>query len=122
MTSILIDMETGDPYLNETDNTVEVSQEDAFKQIINGLFNCQKGTEIMNPRYGFDLQTAIRESGQQNVEMFIESLVSDALQSEQLIGNVNFVTATRTSDGMTVEIDVESVIGERIKLEEVIGE
>lgn len=120
--NILLDMETGDPYLNETDNTVEVSEEDAFKQVINGLFNCQKGTELMNPRYGFDLQTAIRESGQQNVEMFMESLVSDALQSEQLIGNVNFVKAKRDGDGIIIEIDIESVSGERVRFEEVISQ
>lgn len=125
MTGLLLDMETGDLYLDENGKTVQVDDNRAFKQIIAGVLSCEKGAEILNPYYGFPLIDAIQNSGVGNSEMFIESLVADALDSRycRLIGSVNYIKATQDDiDGrkMNVEISVTSITGENISFEETI--
>lgn len=120
MTGILMDLETGDPYLDENGNTVEVDDEFAFNQIIDGLFHCDVGSEILNPFYGFDLQSAIRESSVPNAELFIESLVADALneKQEKLIAKVDMIQVWREDNNtIKVYIAVTSVLGETITME-----
>jgi phage baseplate assembly protein W len=115
MAGILMDLETGDPYLDENGNTVKVTKDFAFGQIIDGLLHCQPGSELLNPYYGFDLNSAIRESSIPDAELFIESLVTDALdpKKEKLIAKINMVQAWReNNNNMKVYIAVTSIIGE----------
>jgi len=114
MTSILIDLDSGDPYLDEKNNVVYVSDSRGFRQIIDGIFHCEPSSEIMNPLYGFDLRTAIRESGTLNSEMFIESLVVQALDPslEKLISKVTYVKAQKDGNTMVVNVELISVLGE----------
>ena len=115
MVGILMDLSTGDPYLDENGNTVEVTKKQAFNQIIDGLLNCQVGSELLNPFYGFDLNSAVRESSIPNSELFIESLVTNALdpEKEKLISKLDMVQAWREdNDLMKVYISVISIIGE----------
>lgn len=114
-----MDNVTGDPYLDEFNNTVQVDNERGFMQIIDGLFNCELGSEPMNPFYGFDLQSAIRESSYPNSEMYIEALVIQALdpQIEKLISKVEYVEARQVGDEMHVTIEVTSVLNDNITFE-----
>ena len=115
-----MDLETGEPYLDENGNTVEVEDGYAFNQIIDGLLNCQPGSELLNPFYGFDLHSAIRESSVPNSELFIESLVTNALdpEKEKLISKIDMVQAWREdNDTMKVYMAVTSILGETYELE-----
>ena len=110
-----MDLSTGDPYLDENGNTVEVDKKYAFNQIIDGLLNCQVGSELLNPFYGFDLNSAVRESSIPESELFIESLVTNALdpEKEKLIAKIDMIQAWREDNNtMKVYISVISIIGE----------
>ena len=116
MGAILIDSNTGEPYLDEYNNTVQVDNERGFQQIIDGLFNCELGSEPMNPFYGFDLKSAIREASFPNSEMYIESLVTQALnpQIEKLILKIEYIEALMVEREMRVTIEVSSVLNDNI--------
>jgi len=124
MTAILIDSNTGEPYLDEYNNTVQVDNERGFQQIIDGLFNCELGSEPMNPFYGFDLKSAIRESSFPNSEMYVESLVTQALnpQIEKLISKVEYVEALMVEREMHVTIEVNSVLNDNVTTNLNLGE
>lgn len=124
MGAILIDSSTGEPYLDEYNNTVQVDNERGFKQIIDGLFNCDLGSEPMNPSYGFDLKSAMREGSYDNSEMFIESLVTQALdpQKEKLISNVEYIEAVQDGREMRVTIEVTSVLNDNVTTSLNLGE
>ena len=115
---------TGDPYLDEYNNTVEVDNERGFEQVIDGLFHCQLGSEPMNPFYGFDLISAIRESSFYNSEMYVESLVTQALnpQLEKLISKVEYVEAKQYGKEMHVNIEVSSVLNDNVNIDLNLGE
>jgi len=115
-----MDLETGDPYLDENNNTVKVDSAYAFGQIIDGLLNCQPGSELLNPFYGFDLSTAIRQSSIPDSELFMESLITEALdpEKEKLISKVDMIQAWRENNNtMKVYIAVTSIIGETYSAE-----
>ena len=124
MGAILIDSNTGEPYLDEYNNTVQVDNERGFQQIIDGLFNCELGSEPMNPFYGFDLKSAIREASFPNSEMYIESLVTQALnpQIEKLISKIEYVKADRIEKEIHVTIEVSSVLNDNITTDLDLGE
>jgi len=123
ITGILMDEETGDPVLDDYNNTIQIDDKLAFEQIISGLFHCDVGSEIMHPKYGFDLKSALRESYASDKEMFIESLVMQALdpQKEKLISEVNDIKAVRDGSSMNVTVLITSVLGDSIILEESVG-
>ena len=123
MTGILMDRNTGDILLDEKNNVVEVDNKNAFQQILIGVFNCDLRSEILNPAYGFDLKRALRESYLQDSEMFIESLVIQALnpEEEKLISKVNYVKATRSGRQMNVIVQVTSIFQDVVIMEEGIG-
>lgn len=119
MGAILMDLNTGDPYLDENGNSVDVDNNKAFEQIIDGLFHCDVGSEIFHPEYGFDLRSALRDSYLEDAELFIESLVADALNenNEKLISKVDYIEAQRDEDdpsAMAVTIVVTSVLQDTI--------
>lgn len=116
MGAILIDSNTGEPYLDEYNNTIQVDNERGFQQIIDGLFNCELGSEPMNPFYGFDLKSAIREASFPNSEMYVESLVTQALnpQIEKLILKIEYIEAIKVEKEMRVTIEVSSVLNDNI--------
>lgn len=124
MGAILIDSSTGEPYLDEYNNTVQVDNDRGFQQIIDGLFNCELGSEPMNPFYGFDLKSAIREASYTNSEMFIESLITQALdpQIEKLISKIEYVEAIQVGNEMHVTIEVTSVLNDNVVTELNLGE
>ena len=128
MVSILVDMDTGDPVIDlDTGLTVEVDAETAIKQIIYGLLNCQPGSEILNMYYGFDLESAIRLSDQADAELFIETLLIDALDpmKERLISEVTYLRAIRDEDNprlMNVNISITTITGESIEIESTLGD
>lgn len=127
MGAILLDLNTGDPYLDEKCNTVEVDDDRAFEQIIDGLFHCDPGSEIMNPYYGFDLQAALRNSQGPAGLMYVESLVTEALSSEneRLIYSVDYLEATRDEDNpktIKVVLSVTSVLQNNISITQEIGD
>jgi phage baseplate assembly protein W len=124
MGAILMDSNTGDIYLDEYNNTVQVDNERGFQQIIDGLFQCEVGSEPMNPFYGFDLKSAIRESSFANSEMYIEALITQALdpQVEKLISKVEYVEATQSGREMNVTIEVSSVLNDNVRVELDLGE
>jgi len=128
MAGFLVDMDTGNPVLDvETGLLIPVDDETALKQIIFMLLNCQPGSEILHPEYGFDLETALRISDMEESEMFIESLLTDALdpKKEKLISNVNYIKATKDGDDprkMNVIINLNTISGENITILEVMGE
>ena len=127
MVGFLVDVDTGNPVLDvETGLLIPVDDETAVKQIIYMLLNCQPGSEIMHPYYGFDLESALRLSDMEESEMFIETLLADALdpKKEKLISNVNYIKATRDSTDprkMSVTINLNTVSGENINILETIG-
>jgi len=118
-----MDWETGDVYLDENNNTVQVNNTRGFRQILSGVFNCDLGSEPFNSEYGFDLKSALRESGTEDSEMFIESLVADALneKNEKLISKVDYIKATRINNEMHVAIEVTSVLSDTIMFENILG-
>lgn len=128
MAGILMDMDTGDPVIDpETGSTIPVDDNHAFKQVIYGLLNCRPGSELLNIYYGFDIVMAIRSSHLQDAELYIQSLLAEALDSkkEKLISNVNFIEVIR--DGlvpgkMNVTIDLNSILGNHITLSQIIGD
>ena len=124
MGAILIDSSTGEPYLDEYNNTVPVDNERGFQQIIDGLFNCEVGSEPMNPFYGFDLKSAIREASFTGSEMYIEALITQALdpQLEKLISKVEYVEAVQNGKEMNVTIEVSSVLNDNIQVGLNLGE
>lgn len=115
---------TGDPYLDEYNNTVEVDNKRGFNQVIDGLFQCQLGSEPFNTYYGFDLISAIRESSYDDAEMYVESLVSQALnpEIEKLISKVEYVKAEKVGNEMYVTIEVTSILNDSIRTELELGE
>lgn len=122
-----MDQTTGDPILNEYNNTIPVDDRIGFQQIIDGLFHCTVGSERMNPFYGFDLESAIRGSSDQTPEMFIESLVIQSLnpEVEKLISSINDVLAERDeTDGrqINVVVNLTSVLGDSLTIEQTIGD
>ena len=123
MGAILLDLNTGDPYLDEKCNTVSINNKRAFEQVIDGLFNCDIGSEPMNPFYGFDLQSAMRETPVEGGELFIESLVAEALNEryEKLISSVDYIEAYRDGSEMKVIIVVSSILQDVVETELSIG-
>jgi len=124
MGAILIDSLTGEPYLDEYNNTVQVDNDRAFEQIIDGLFHCDISSEPMNPFYGFDLKSAIRESSYANSEMYVESLVTQALepQIERLISKIEYVQAKQIGNEMHVTIEVSSILNDNVTIGLNLGE
>lgn len=118
-----MDMDTGDVYLNEKNNTVQVDNVRGFRQILNGIFNCDLGSEPLNSEYGFDLASALRESSVEDSEMFIESLVASALNSnnEKLISKVDHIQAVKENNTMKVTIEVTSVLDDSITFNNILG-
>jgi len=128
MGGFLIDVDTGNPVLDvETGNLIPVDNKTAIRQTIFMLLNCQPGSEILHNQYGFDLETALRFSYMEEDEMFIESLLAEALDpsKEKLISNVNFIKATRDENNprkMNVIINIDTIIGENLTVLETIGD
>lgn len=116
MTGILMDNETGDPVLDDYNNTIQVDDVFAFNQVIDGLFHCKPGSELLHQTYGFPLKEAIRNSSVMDSEMYIESLVVQALDSklEKMIKNLDFVQATREDNEMIVNVSITSVLDDTI--------
>jgi len=128
MGGFLVDMDTGNPVLDvDTGLLIPVDDETAVRQIIFMLLNCQPGSEIMHPYYGFDLESALRLSNMNESEMFIETLLADALdpKKEKLISNVNYIKATRDKIDprkMNVSINLDTITGQNITILETMGE
>ena len=128
MAGFLVDVDTGNPVLDvETGNLIPVDDETAIRQIIFMLLNCQPGSELLHSHYGFDLETALRFSDMEEKEMFIESLLADALdpKKEKLISNVNFIKATRDENNprkVNVTVNLDSITGENLTILETMGE
>lgn len=121
-----MDSQSGDIYLDEYNNTVPVGDDRGFMQVLDGLFRCDLNSEPMNPLYGFDLKSAMRESSVPDSEMFIESLVAQALnpQIEKLISKVDYIKAERSSTEertMNVTIVVTSILNDTITSEIEVG-
>lgn len=120
-------MDTGNPVLDvDTGLLIPVDDETAVRQIIFMLLNCQPGSEILHPYYGFDLESALRLSDMEESEMFIETLLADALdpKKEKLISNVNYIKATRDSTDprkMNVSINLDTISGQNINILETMG-
>lgn len=128
MAGFLVDVDSGNPVL-DVDNglLIPVDDETAVRQIIFMLLNCQPGSEIMHPYYGFDLESALRLSDMGESEMFIETLLADALdpKKEKLISNVNYIKATRDETDprkMNVTINLDTITGQNITILETMGE
>lgn len=128
MAGFLVNVETGNPVIDiETGLLIPVDDETAIRQIIFMLLNCQPGSELLHRYYGFDLETALRLSGMDENEMFIESLLADALdpKKEKLISNVNFIRAVRDETDprkMNVTVNLDTISGENITILESMGE
>lgn len=120
MTSILMDLDTGDLVLDDNNNTIEIEREEAFTQILAGLLLCERGSEYWNPEYGFPLTQALRESYGEDVNMFIESLVVDTLNPQvcKLINKIDYVEAQKDGNEVNVLISVTAITGEQITFEE----
>jgi len=128
MAGFLVDVETGNPVLDvETGNLIPVDDETAIRQIIFMLLSCQPGSEVLHDHYGFDLESALRLSGMEETEMFIESLLADALdpKKEKLISNVNFIQAKIDETDprkINVSVNLDTITGENITILETIGD
>lgn len=128
MAGFLVDVETGNPVLDvETGNLIPVDDETAVRQIIFMLLNCQPGSEILHQHYGFDLETALRLSSMEETEMFIESLLADALdpKKEKLISNVNFIKATKDETDprkVNVTVNLDTITGENLTILETMSD
>lgn len=128
MAGFLVDVDSGNPVLDvDTGLLIPVDDETAVRQIIFMLLNCQPGSEIMHPYYGFDLESALRLSDMGESEMFIETLLADALdpKKEKLISNVNYIKATRDETDprkMNVTINLDTITGQNITILETMGE
>ncbi len=127
MGGFLVDVDTGNPIL-DVDNglLIPVDDETAVREIIFMLLNCEPGSELLHPQYGFDLETALRLSTMEESEMFIESLLADALdpKKEKLISNVNYIKATRDKTDprkMNVIFNLNTISGENITILETMG-
>ena len=128
MAGFLVDVDTGNPVLDvETGLLIPVDDETAIKQIIFMLLNCQPGSELLHRQYGFDLETALRISNKGESEMFIESLLADALdpKKEKLISNVKYISAIKDVNDprkINVTISLNTITGENITILETMGE
>lgn len=128
MGGFLVDLDTGNPVLDvDTGLLIPVDDETAVRQIIFMLLNCRPGSEIMHPYYGFDLESALRLSDMNESEMFVETLLADALdpKKEKLISNVNYIKATRDITDprkMNVTINLDTITGQNITIMESMGE
>jgi phage baseplate assembly protein W len=113
-----MDMNTGDIYLDENNNVVEVDNKRAFEQILDGLFHCDPGSEVMNPYYGFDLRSVLRDTGIEASEMLVESIVSQALDPkiEKLISEVNTIKVEKDGTTMNVTIGVTSILADTVEM------
>ncbi len=122
-----MDVDNGNPVLDvETGLLILVDDETAIRQIIFMLLNCQPGSELLHNKYGFDLETALRLSDMEDSEMFIESLLAEALdpKKEKLISNVNFIKAQKNKTDpkkMDVYISLDTITGENITILETMG-
>ena len=118
-----MDRNTGDILLDWKNNVVKIDNKNAFEQILIGVFHCDVGSEILNAAYGFDLKRALRESYIEDSEMFIESLVMEALnpEKEKLISKVNYIKASRNGKQMDVIVQVTSIFQDIVVMTEGIG-
>ena len=127
MAGFLVDVDNGNPVLDvDTGLLIPVDDETAIRQIIFMLLNCQPGSEILHPQYGFDLETVLRLSDIEESEMFVESLLADALdpKKEKLISNVNYIKATKDENDLrkiNVVISLNTIGGENITILESMG-
>ena len=128
MAGFLVDVDTGNPVLDvDTGLLIPVDDETAIRQIIFMLLQCQPGSELLHPYYGFDLESVLRLSNMDEVEMFIESLLADALdpKKEKLISNVNYIKATKDETDkrkINVTFNLDTISGQNITILETIGE
>jgi len=124
VTSILVDLRTGDPIMGEDGDFIKVDNNYAFYELITQLLYCQVGSEIWNLYYGFDLENAIKMNSRGEPEQVIESLVVDALdpQKERLIFTIDYVKATRIGQQVTVKFMLKSRFGSLITSEFNLGE
>ena len=128
MAGFLVDVDTGNPVFDvETGLLIPVDDETAIRQIIFMLLNCQPGSEMLHRNYGFDLETALRITDMGEAEMFIESLLADALdpKKEKLISNVQYINAVRDGTDLrkiNVTVNLDTISGENITILETLGE
>ena len=124
MVGVLIDLRSGDVILGEDGDYVQVDDNYAFYQIITQLLNCQKGSEVWNRYYGFDLENAIRMNSDGAPESVIDGLIADALndQKEVLIYNINYIKSTRDGQEMNVKFAVQSKLGSIVTSEMSLGD
>ncbi len=128
MAGFLVDVDTGNPVFDvDTGKLIPVDDETAVRQIIFMLLNCQPGSELLHPYYGFDIESALRLSNMDESEMFIESLLADALdpKKEKLISNVNYIKATKNETDprkIDVTFNLDTISGQNITILETIGD
>jgi len=128
MAGFLVDVDTGNPVFDvETGLLIPVDDSTAIRQVIYMLLNCQPGSELLHRQYGFDLETALKISNMEESEMFIESLLADALdpKKEKLISNVNYISAIRNETDLRkidVTVNLDTVSGENVTILESLGE
>jgi len=128
MAGFLVDVDTGNPVFDvDTGLLIPVDDNTAIKQVIYMLLNCQPGSELLHRQYGFDVETALRISNMEESEMFIESLLADALdpKKEKLISNVNYISAIRSVTDLRkidVTVNLDTISGENVTILESVGE
>lgn len=113
-TACLLDLRTGSICFDKDGNLLRVNNNYGFRQVIHNLFHTVRGGEILAPSWGFDLVNAIRRSHLPGVEMYIKSLVAEALDDEiePLIAEINYIYVNKpssTDKRMNVEISVRSI-------------
>jgi len=127
MGGFLINVDTGNPVFDiETGLLIPIDDETAVRQIIFMLLNCEPGSELLHPQYGFDLEAALRLSDMEESEMFIESLLADALdpKKEKLISNVNYIRAIKDKTDprkINITVSLNTITGQNITILETLG-
>lgn len=113
-TTILLDLRTGSICFDKNGNLIRVNNDYGFRQLLDNLFHTVVQSEILAPNWGFDLRNVIRKSHLPGIEMYIQSLVAEALdrEIEPTIAEVNYIDVKKSLTEprrMNIEISVRSV-------------
>ena len=109
--------DNGSPILDDVGKPIQIDDIAELKQRLIDIFRNQIGSDLLLPRYGFDLLTANELHGNENsVAYMIKPLVADALDPDLIIGvnSIDRIEVKVESGIVDVEIQLTRSNGESV--------
>ncbi len=96
----MLDLFTGDPYVDQGGNMFIIEGEEMLKQTADTLLHTQMGEDVLSPTYGFDMQGIMRGDYGPTKEYAIKTAVLEAFdpEKEPTFASVSNIEVTQTDD------------------------